>query len=91
MIDLTGIVGIPFLKKSRFTGSDKNMCYVLEKRIKDDVTRMAAVVWPGPNCYDVTSDEKKTTEFFEFSEEGLKQAVSWMNQQSLLKNNQKVC
>lgn len=91
MIDLSGIVGIPLLKKSRFTGSDKNMCFMLEKRTEDDVTRMAAVVWPGPYCHDSTPDEKKTTEFFEFSEDGLKQAVEWMNEQSKLENNQKIC
>lgn len=91
MIVLTGIVGIPLLKKSRFTGSDKNMCYIIEKRDSEDVTRMAAVVWRGPNCYDATPEEEKTTEFFEFSEEGLKQAVAWMNERSLLENDQKIC
>lgn len=79
MIDLTGIVGIPLLRKSRFTGSDKTMCFMLEKCIEGDGTRLAAVVWPGPNCYDVTPREDKTTEYFEFSEDGLKQAVAWMN------------
>lgn len=91
MIDLTGIVGIPLLKKSRFTGSDAHMCFMLEKRSEDDVTRMAAVVWPGPYCYDSTPEDVKTTEFFEFSEDGLKQAVEWMNEQSKLEKNQKIC
>lgn len=91
MIDLSGIVGIPLLKKSRFTGSDKGMCFVIEKRSEEDVTRMAAVAWPGPYCYDATPEEKKTTEFFEFTEDGLKQAVGWLNEQSKLDKNQNIC
>ena len=91
LIDLSGIVGIPLLKKSRFTGSDNHMCFMLEKRSEEEVTRLAAVVWPGPYCYDATPEEKKTTELFEFSEDGLKQAVVWMNEQSKLEINQKIC
>lgn len=87
MIDLTGIVGIPLLAKSRFTGSDQSMCYILEKRSEGDTARLAAVVWTGPFCYDLTPEEEKTTEWFELSENGLKEAVAWMNQQSRLKNN----
>lgn len=91
MIDLSGIVGMPLLKKTCFTGSDHNMCFLLEKRTEEEVTRLAAVVWPGPYCSEATPDEKKTTEFFEFSEDGLKEAVDWMNGQSKLENNQKIC
>lgn len=91
MIELAGIVGIPLLKKSRFTGSDLGMCFMLEKRSEEDTTRLAAVVWPGPYSHDVTPEEKKTTWFFEFSEEGLQRAVIWMNEQSKLEKNQNIC
>ena len=67
------------------------MCFMLEKRSEEEVTRLAAVVWPGSYCYDATPEEKKTTELFEFSEDGLKQAVVWMNEQSKLEINQKIC
>lgn len=82
MIDLAGITGIPFLKKSRFTGSEGRMRYVLEKRSEEDETYLAAVVWPGPNCYDKTPEDAKTTERFPFTEEGLLKAQEWMNGQS---------
>ena len=88
MIDLSGITGIPFLKKSRFTGSDQNMNYVLEKRGEEEVC-LAAIIWQGPNCYDKTPEERKTTECFAFTEEGLLQAQDWMNAQSSRFNNQK--
>ena len=39
MIDLSGTMGIPFLKKSRFTGSDGALRFVLEKRSAEDCGR----------------------------------------------------
>lgn len=81
MVDLTGIVGIPFLKKSRFTGSDGTMCFAVEKRSVEEELRLAAIVWMGPGCYDVTPEEAKRTELFDFTEEGLEKAVDWMNAQ----------
>jgi len=82
MIDLKGIMGIPLLKKSRFTGSDGKLRYVLEKRSSEEEgDRLAAVCWHGELCSAATPDEEKTTEYFPFSEEGLKQAQEWLNQQ----------
>lgn len=83
MVDLSGIVGIPFLKKSRFTGSDKDICFALEKRSEQEKDFVAAIVWPGPNCFDATPKEEKTTELFELTEEGLKDAIAWINQQGV--------
>lgn len=45
MIDLKGTMGIPFLKKSRFTGSDGRLRFVLEKRGGETVP--ADALWPG--------------------------------------------
>ena len=67
MIDLSGIMGIPLLKKSRFTGKGE---------------RLAAVFWIGENCYDATPQEEKTTQWFPFDEEGLKAAQEWLNIQA---------
>ena len=82
MIDLSGIMGIPLLKKSRFTGSDGKLRYVLEKRSSEEEgDRLAAVCWHGEFCSDVTPDEEKTTEYFSFDAEGLKRAQEWLNRQ----------
>lgn len=81
MVDLKGIMGIPFLKKSRFTGSDGTLRYVLEKRSGEDGDRLAAVCWHGPYCSDATPEEEKTTEEFPFTQEGLAQAQEWLNEQ----------
>ncbi len=47
MIEWKGIMGIPFLKKSRFTGSDGRLRYVLEKRSCADVAGRGPAGAPG--------------------------------------------
>lgn len=82
MIDLSGIMGIPFLKKSRFTGSDGPLRYILEKRSDEEQgDRLAAVCWHGPFSWAATPEEAKITKFFPFNTEGLKQAQDWLNEQ----------
>ena len=80
MVELKGIMGIPLLKKSRFTGSDGMLRYVLEKRTDEDgQDRLAATAWHGLLCSDATPEEEKETEYFPFTEEGLEQARQWLN------------
>ena len=45
MINLKGIMGIPLLKKSRFTGSDGELRFVLEKQSSDKDGLEQAQVW----------------------------------------------
>ena len=81
MIDLSGTMGIPLLKKSRFTGSSGPVRYVLEKCTGEDGDRLGATFWVGENCSDATAEEDKTTRWFSFDEQGLKEAQSWLNEQ----------
>ena len=82
MIDLSGIMGIPLLKKSRFTGSDGLLRFVLEKRSDEEHgDRLAAVCWHGLLSSAATPDSEKTTEYFSFDKEGLKKAQEWLNSQ----------
>ena len=69
MIDLTGMISIPYLKKTVFTGSEKGTNFMIRK-----------ITWPGPFIFSVTEDEKKTYQEFEFSEDGIKAAVAWLNE-----------
>ncbi|MBD5460351.1 MAG: hypothetical protein HDR26_05335, partial [Lachnospiraceae bacterium] len=41
--------------------------------------KLKATVWPEPFCFQVTPEEKKTGKEFPFSEEGVEEAVEWMN------------
>ena len=81
MINLKGIMGIPLLKKSRFTGSDGELRFVLEKQSSEEGDRLAAICWFGKLCSTATPDEEKITKYFPFDKEGLEQAQVWLNEQ----------
>lgn len=40
---------------------------------------LRAVVWQGPFGYAATAADRKTVRDFPFSEEGMQQAVEWLN------------
>ena len=91
-IDLHGDISIPYLKKSRFTGSFRGMRYLLEKAERtieeaqgEEPAKtenvICAVIWPEPFNYEVTADEKKHSQDFPFTTEGLWEAVAWLNEE----------
>ena len=82
MIDLTGMISIPYLKKTTFTGSEKGTNFMIRKISGEEgePDKIQAVTWPGPFIFSVTEDEKKTYQEFEFSEDGIKAAVAWVNE-----------
>lgn len=75
-IDLSGVFSLAYIKKSRYTGSFHSMRYLLE--LKDG--QIAATIYPGPYCFEITPDDEKETAFFEYSPEGLNETVAWLNQ-----------
>ena len=67
MIDLHGYISIPYLKKSRFTGSYQGMRYMIQKaevvveEAKDEEPAktknvIRAVIWPEPFSFEATPD-----------------------------------
>ena len=72
-IELHGDISIPFLKKSRFTGSFKGMRYVLVKHENE--------LEPAtePFNFEMTPDEKKHHRDFPFTTDGIWEAVDWLN------------
>lgn len=81
MIDLSGLISMPYLKKSRFTGSYKGMRYALHKQDTAETgILLEAVIWPEPFGYDATPEEQKSRKCFPFTQEGLSQAVEWLNE-----------
>ena len=80
MIDLTGMISIPFLKKSVFTGSYRGMNFMLKKLSNDDGDQIQAIAWPGPFSFAMTADEKKITHEVPFSADGILEAVAWLNE-----------
>ena len=80
MIDLTGMISVPFLKKSAFTGSYRGMNFMLKKISNDDGDQIQTIAWPGPFNFAVTADEKKVTHEVPFGEKGILEAVAWLNE-----------
>lgn len=67
-----------YIKKERFTGSDNGMRFLFEKKKKEEQDVILACVWPEPFAFDHTAEEKKEFQEFPLSEDGLKEAVAWV-------------
>lgn len=80
MIDLDGMISIPYLKKTTFTGSCRNMRYLIKKVSEEDGDKICTIVWPGPMNFESTEEEKKVSHETEFSKEGIDKAVQWLNE-----------
>lgn len=79
MIQRDDILSMEFLKKTEFTGSHQGMRYRLEGVSREDGRRLAATVWPEPFNYVTTPEEQKQRAEFSFDEDGVTDAVAWMN------------
>lgn len=56
------------------------MRYRLEGRTDDaGEKKLFCTVWPEPFAFSKTPEEEKETTEFAFTEEGVKEAVAWMN------------
>lgn len=80
MIDLNGMISIPFLKKTVFTGSHWEMNFMIKKVSDDDGDRIRTTAWPGPFASSTTEEEKKISHDTAFSQEGILDAVKWLNE-----------
>lgn len=83
MIQREDILSIEFLKKTEFTGCYQGIRYRLEKIEKKSEEKeesfLQAVIWSEPFNYFSTPEEKKVKKVFSFSEEGIIEAIAWMN------------
>ncbi|MCI8281629.1 MAG: hypothetical protein HFI76_08040 [Lachnospiraceae bacterium] len=80
MIEKSDILPISFLKKSPFTGSFQGMRYRMEQVKADGGDCLRVILWEGPYSFDITSDEKKESQDFPFSDDGIEKAVEWLNE-----------
>lgn len=79
MIERQDILSMEYLKKTEFTGSHQGMRYRLEGVSSEDGKKLKATVWPEPfNFFKTPAEEKESAEF-SFDEDGVSDAVAWMN------------
>ena len=79
MISYNTVLSLAFLKKSRFTGSERGMRYSVSYADREGISVLLAEVCPGPFSVDKTKRELFETKEFAFTEEGRKEAVDWIN------------
>lgn len=79
MLRREDILSMEYLKKSEYTGSHQGMRYRLEGVSTEDGKNLKVTVWPEPLNYIMTPDTEKNSKEFDFSEDGIVDAVAWMN------------
>lgn len=80
MIKREDILSMEYLKKSEYTACHQGMRYRLEGASDEEGTKkLKATVWPEPFNFFKTPPEQKTSAFFDFSEDGVMDAIGWMN------------
>lgn len=80
MIQREDILSMEYLKKTEYTGCCQGMRYRLEKKESEEKGKYLLVtVWPEPFNYNLTPEEYKMRESFTFDEDGVTDAIGWMN------------
>lgn len=79
MIDRQDILSMEYLKKTEFTGCHQGMRYRLEGVAAEDGKRLRVTIWPEPFNFFSTPDQEKESAEFSFDEDGVMDAVAWMN------------
>lgn len=74
------ILSMEYLKKTEFTGCCQGMRYRLEGvNGEDGEKKLRCTVWPEPFNFFMTPQEEKECVECAFEEEGVVEAVAWMN------------
>ena len=79
MIKRDDILSMEYLKKTEFTGCHQGMRYRLEGVSDEQGKKLKVTVWPEPFNYFKTPADQKTEQFFTFDEDGVVDAIAWMN------------
>lgn len=77
MLKREDILSLSYLKKTSFTGSCQGVRFLLRR---EEEGYLQVFVWPEPYAFDHTPEEQKVCCRMEFSEEGIVQAVDWINE-----------
>lgn len=80
MLTRDDFLSLNFVKKEDYAGSYKGMRYMLHKEETEEEKKLKIFLWPEPLCFGSTAPELIISEMFEFSEEGFKEGIDWMNE-----------
>ena len=79
MIKREDILSMEFLKKTEYTACHQGMRYRLEGSTTENGKQLKVTIWPEPFNFFTTPEEQKTSMFFSFDEDGIVDAIAWMN------------
>ena len=79
MITKDDVLSLAYLKKTDYTGSHQGMRYRMECITVDEEKQLLVTVWPEPFNFIKTKDELKKRNTFDFSQDGITDAIAWMN------------
>lgn len=79
MIERQDILSMEYLKKAEFTGCHQGMRYRLEGVALEEGKKLRVTVWPEPFNFFSTPDDEKESAEFSFDEDGVVDAIAWMN------------
>ncbi len=80
MLTRNDFLSLNFVKKEDFTGSYKGIRFLLRQETEDDEKKLKVFLWSEPFGFEATDDDKKLVKLFDFSEDGLSQAIDWLNE-----------
>lgn len=80
MLTRADFLSLNFVKKEDYTGSYQGLRYMLHQETAEDEKKLQVYIWPEPFGFEATPEEKKVSALFPFSEEGMLQAIAWMNE-----------
>lgn len=80
VINREDILSMEYLKKTEYTACHQGMRYRLEGAMQEEKKVLKVTVWPEPFNYFNTKEEDKTVNYFSFDEDGILDAIRWMNQ-----------
>jgi len=79
MIVREDVLSMEYLKKTEYTGCHQGMRYRLEKKENEEGKKLLVTVWPEPFNFFTTPEEQKIKQEFSFDEDGVVDAIAWMN------------
>ena len=79
MIERQDILSMEYLMKTEFTGCHQGMRYRLEGVTQESGKKLRVTIWPEPFNFFSTPEEEKESAEFSFDEDGVTDAVAWMN------------
>ena len=79
MVEHKDILPLGYLKRSEYTGSNSGFRYRIRKMTEGDADRLECTVWPEPFNYVSTPEDQKQRDIFEFSNDGIEDAVRYIN------------